>query len=102
MQQIAKTLEVVQDVLVTVCTVQNKEEKAGKIKDCVERIKQNKAQVAQAYKSQLEGNVNEEEFPPLSKVEHSQSKKKDNEAIPMEIIGFDQYLQESCKYLISL
>ena len=46
MQQMAKTLEVVQDALVTVCTVQNKEEKAGKIKDCIKRIKQNKAQVA--------------------------------------------------------
>ena len=39
----AKTLEVVQDVLVTVYTVQNEEEKAGKMKDCVKRIKQNKA-----------------------------------------------------------
>ena len=57
MQQIAKILEVVQDVLVLVCSVQNvtnESEKERKLNKCVEKIKQNKVQAAKAYQSQLE------------------------------------------------
>jgi len=42
MQQMAKTLEVVQEVLVTVCTVKNGDEKEEKMKKCVKKIKLNK------------------------------------------------------------
>ena len=38
----AKTLEIVQEVLVIVCTVKNGEEKEEKMKECIEKIKSNK------------------------------------------------------------
>ena len=42
MQQIAKTLEVVQEVLVMVCIVKNRDEKEHNMKECLEKIKVNK------------------------------------------------------------
>ena len=43
----AKTLEVVQEVLVTVYTVKNGDEKEEKMKQCIEKIKINKEQAVE-------------------------------------------------------
>ena len=53
MQQIAKTLDVVQEVLLTVCTVKDNDEKEQRMKKCAEKIAKNREDAAMACKTQL-------------------------------------------------
>ena len=72
MQQIAKTLEVVQDVLVTVCTVKNENEKEAKMKQYVEKIELNKNEVAEVCKNQISQCRNETDYPLLPQKQNNQ------------------------------
>ena len=52
-QQIAKTLEVVQEVLITVCTIKNEAKKEEKMKQYVVKIEQNKESMREVLQAQL-------------------------------------------------
>ena len=49
-QQLAKSIEVVQDILIAVYTDKESDNKKEKMKECIRKIKENKQNAAKVYK----------------------------------------------------
>ena len=85
-QQLVKSMEVVQDVLITICMTKDKEEKT-KIDQCVQKIKQNKESIVAMYKIQLESYSNQKSN--LRKGSLIDDKSKS--LYPMDIVGYEDF-----------
>ena len=87
----ARILEVVQDVLVTIYTIKDKEEKATKMKQCIEKIEQNKKSAQETFQGALQSQKEYEKKVEGQKKPEEKKQIKNNIKYPilMQIIGFD-------------
>ena len=96
-QQLAKSIEVVQDILIIICTAKDEDKKKIKMEQCIQKIKSNKESAAMIYKVQLESYSEQK-----SSLKRGNLRKEGNDSpCPMDIAGYEDFLKESKKYLTS-